>query len=181
MLRIVLALATLLFAGAAAAEPPAIAAWTAFVRLADASGELRRIEGARFPLIPGGACFGWTLITEGVVRDIVSVKEEYTTPATPTHWGIDPTYTTLSEDRHTATSVFEFPPLLGRMFSNSWCVTAGDPPGPYIFKVYLNGDFVRKFCLEGVPPEGFRPIKSATQDGCPDLNSMAPGGGVPAG
>ena len=81
-----------------------------------------------------GIEFGWQLDLAG--HDDFVLREELLLPAAPKHWGTTAA-TTISADRTTATTI-EHVDADTAMIEHRWQISAGDPPGLYLFRVYID-------------------------------------------
>ena len=89
------------------------------------------------PLIPGQA-YGW-IMRMPTSASSVRIREELILPAPAPEWGTFGTPgITVAADRRSAVTEIDVPVVDG-MISNSWEVAEGDPPGPYIIRVSVEG------------------------------------------
>lgn len=96
-------------------------------------------ETDRVPLRPRDACYGWRLHFSAKVSSELAWRDEFTLPAKP---GQDTLLVTRKQDR----------PQNG-WIGNTWCVTAGDPTGAHVIKVYFQDSLRRAFPFFVVSPE----------------------------
>jgi hypothetical protein len=92
-------------------------------------------------LVPG-TTFGWRLKLREPMSSVM-LREEFVLPAAPAYWGLGPD-TRLNEDRTVATTERRVSPTDGWL-SREWTLTAGDPPGDYEMRVFLNDELVKTF------------------------------------
>lgn len=171
----VLLAAAFLWAATGRAEPPPVVRAVAFAFLKSDGYIVQDLNGTRFPLSPDVACIGWRIVL-GRATEEVEMREVYQLPAPAEIWGYDAATTTISEDRTRATTVTTLRPMLRRVIERSWCITEGDPEGPYYISVYLDGRLAETFCYEAVPEADFIDVREAGPNGCADLLSGRAGG-----
>ena len=89
------------------------------------------------PLIPGQA-YGW-IMRVPTRASSVRIREELILPAPAPEWGTfgNPGIT-VAADRRSAVTEIDVPVVDGTI-SNSWQVAEGDPPGPYVIRVSVEG------------------------------------------
>lgn len=92
-------------------------------------------------LVPG-TIFGWRLKLREPMSTVM-LREEFVLPAAPAYWGLGPD-TQLNEDRTVAITERRVSPTDGWL-SREWTMTAGDPPGTYEMRVFLNDELVKTF------------------------------------
>jgi hypothetical protein len=93
-------------------------------------------ETTVIPYRPGQSCFGWAIWVSGGSGD-VTVQEEYRLAGPAPNWSAD-SNSTIHDDRAGATTQLR-ENLDDGLLSNEWCITEGDPIGPYAIRVY-DGD-----------------------------------------
>ena len=100
----------------------------------------------RVPLQEGQG-YGWFIELKTALPK-VRWREELVVPSPPITWGIDKSASqSLSEDRKTMTTEREVVPNRG-LILHVWGVAAGDPKGPHVVRVYVEGKLVRTFEFE---------------------------------
>jgi hypothetical protein len=95
-----------------------------------------------------GQVFGWRMKVD-TRQPRVRVLEELTLPQEPRTWG-DPEpglKRKTSPDGRTATTEVWLEPRDGYI-SHTWVVTQGDPPGPWVIRVQVDGQPPRVFRLD---------------------------------
>jgi len=148
-----LALCTALAAPAGAqstsAQQPAVRVLSAQAGLfglpGDEAGPFK--PSTRLPL-KDGQTFGWTMTVQ-TTRKRVLVREEITLPQEPRTWG-DPEpdiKRKTTPDGKTAITEIWLEPRDG-LIAHTWTVTQGDPKGPWVIKVWVDGQPARVFRLE---------------------------------
>lgn len=107
-------------------------------------GEESFVPADRVPNKPGQA-YGWVLRVK-TDKKAVRWREEFVLPAAPAHWGADAPQApyTLSPDRKVSVTERTEEPKDG-MLMNLWSVAPGDPSGPHVMRVYVEGEQVRTF------------------------------------
>jgi hypothetical protein len=98
-------------------------------------------ETNHIPLV-AGTSFGWRLklaMPDGAMM----LREEFILPAPPAYWGVS-SDTFLSDDRMVAITERIVTPDNGWL-DGRWTVTPGDPSGPYVLRVFLDGTLVKTF------------------------------------
>jgi hypothetical protein len=104
-------------------------------------GDTFFVETNRVPLV-AGAAFGWRLrLKDGATQ--VRLREELELPVAPRIWRHTDD-TSISGDRRTAITERLVHPTAGWL-ENAWSFTAGDPPGRYRLRVYLDDELAREF------------------------------------
>ena len=108
------------------------------------NGEAEFVVTDRVPLIEG-QFYGW-VIKIGPQFSKVKWKEVLELPEAPQSWGAEETSGDLviSEDRKVSVTEEEVFVEDGYI-ANYWNVVAGDPPGDYIMRVYVNDHLVETF------------------------------------
>ena len=108
------------------------------------NGEEEFVVTDRVPLIEG-QFYGWVVkVGPGFTK--VKWKEVFELPEAPQTWGVEETSgdVVISEDGKVSVTegeVFVQDGYIG----NYWSVVAGDPPGDYIMRVYVNDHLVETF------------------------------------
>ncbi|MGI9316799.1 MAG: hypothetical protein ACR2QW_05665 [bacterium] len=108
------------------------------------NGEAEFVITDRVPLIEG-QFYGW-VIKIGPQFAKIKWKEVLELPEAPESWGVEETSGDLviSEDRKVSVMQEEVYVEDGYI-ANYWNVLAGDPPGDYIMRVYVNDHLVETF------------------------------------
>lgn len=115
-------------------------------RMLQADGTEIDQSTTRIPLIPDVSCYQWTIEVDA--KGPLRIKEVFKLPAAPETWGeadndeFSPTEP--SKDRTAAVTIL-FMPAKDGVLANAWCVTAGDPPGPYTIEVFHEEQSLKKF------------------------------------
>ena len=101
----------------------------------------------RVPLQEGQG-YGW-FVELNTTKPKIKWREEMVVPSPPATWGIQNSTAqhTISDDRRTLTTEREVVPNRG-IIHNVWAVAAGDPKGPHVVRVYVEGKLVRTFEFE---------------------------------
>ena len=101
----------------------------------------------RIPLQEGQG-YGW-FVELKTTKPKIKWREEMVVPSPPATWGIQKSTAqhTISDDRRTLTTEREVVPNRG-IIHNVWAVAAGDPKGPHVVRVYVEGKLVRTFEFE---------------------------------
>ncbi len=101
----------------------------------------------RVPLQEGQG-YGWYIELK-TTRPKIKWREEMVVPSPPATWGIQNSTAqhSISDDRRTLTTEREVVPNRGLIY-NVWSVAAGDPKGPHVVRVYVEGKLVRTFEFE---------------------------------
>ena len=105
----------------------------------DRDGKWNVRETDRVPLRPREACYGWRLHFSNNSADEVAWRTEFALPGGP---GKEPSLL--------RTTKREKP--LGGWIGGSWCVTAGDPVGDHVIRVYVANSLARTFPFVVVAP-----------------------------
>lgn len=159
------ALASLAVAAAAIGAESTVGGSRFVVSVIDpATREWHQSEGSVVPLRPDEACFAWQLyvVTEDAT---VTVKEVFSTPASPAHWP-DSADLKISEGGRVAEVSLAFPirtrtwidQLTGRRpngawISHGWCIEAGDPAGTHVIDVREGNRLLHRFCFLVIPDD----------------------------
>ena len=87
--------------------------------------------------------YGWEISFRSTLKNH-NLTEVVTLPA-PTTWGVSAN-TTISLDRRSATSKYHLKSPNGK-FTHAvfWKYAAGDPPGIYLFDIYIDGKKIKSF------------------------------------
>lgn len=108
------------------------------------NGEEQFVVTDRVPLVEG-QFYGWVIkISPGFTK--VKWKEVFELPEAPQTWSVEETSGDILISQDRTVSVTE-----GEVFvqdgyiGNYWSVVAGDPPGDYIMRVYVNDHLVETF------------------------------------
>jgi hypothetical protein len=101
----------------------------------------------RVPLQEGQG-YGWYIELK-TTKPKIKWREEMVVPSPPATWGIQNSTAqhSISDDRRTLTTEREVVPNRGLIY-NVWGVAAGDPKGPHVVRVYVEGKLVRTFEFE---------------------------------
>jgi hypothetical protein len=104
------------------------------------------------PLVVGQP-FGWVIqlrTHQSNATPTVKMREELILPDFPVTWGAtDTTGTrTVSDDSRVASTDFEIQPDTSGMLYRVWSIADGDPPGRYVFKLYIEGKLVKMLGFE---------------------------------
>lgn len=101
----------------------------------------------RVPLQEGQG-YGWYIELK-TTKPKIRWREEMVVPSPPATWGIQNSTAqhSISDDRRTLTTEREVVPNRGLIY-NVWGVAAGDPKGPHVVRVYVEGKLVRTFEFE---------------------------------
>jgi hypothetical protein len=91
---------------------------------------------------------GWRIQLKAHRR--VTWREEFILPGRPKTWGTAPR-TTLAKGETVAVTEKTVLPRQG-WIRNAWVITEGDPLGPYILKVWIQGTPVKTFHFALEPP-----------------------------
>lgn len=108
------------------------------------NGEAEFVITDRVPLIEG-QFYGWVIkLGPGFAK--VKWKEVFELPEAPQSWGAEETSGdhVISKDRKVSVTEEEVFVQDGYI-ANYWNVVAGDPPGDYIMRVYVNDHLVETF------------------------------------
>ena len=136
--------ASLVASSFAATEPEVRVGGSAFVLVDTTEGAKEPLKLASVvPLVPGQV-FGWIMEVD-TTKDVVHWREEFSLPEAPASWGGEAEgHYILSADRRVATSERATAPTKGMIF-NTWTIAAGDPPGHYRIRVFVEGELVKTF------------------------------------
>jgi hypothetical protein len=108
------------------------------------NGEAEFVVTDRVPLIEG-QFYGW-VIKVGPQFAKVKWKEVFELPQAPQSWGPEETSGGLVISRDRKVSVTEEEVFVEDGYiANYWNVVAGDPPGDYVMRVYVNDHLVETF------------------------------------
>jgi hypothetical protein len=104
------------------------------------------------PLVVGQP-FGWVIqlrTHQSNPTPTVKMREELILPDFPVTWGAtDTTGTrTVSDDSRVASTDFEIQPDTSGLLYRVWSIADGDPPGRYVFKLYIEGKLVKELGFE---------------------------------
>jgi hypothetical protein len=101
-------------------------------------------SATKVPLEPGQQ-YGLILQLE-TKKDTIHWREEFTLPAVPKTWGSEELEgeQVVSEDQRTSVTQREVP-LEDGTISNFWEVAAGDPPGHYTIRVFVEDTLAATF------------------------------------
>jgi hypothetical protein len=104
------------------------------------------------PLVVGQP-FGWVIqlrTHQSNPTPTVKMREELILPDFPVTWGAtDTTGTrTVSDDSRVASTDFEIQPDTAGLLYRVWSIADGDPPGRYVFKLYIEGKLVKELGFE---------------------------------
>jgi hypothetical protein len=101
----------------------------------------------RVPLQEGQG-YGWYIELK-TTKPRIKWREEMVLPSPPATWGIQSSTAqhSISDDRRTLATEREVVPNRGLIY-NVWGVAAGDPKGPHVVRVYVEGKLVRTFEFE---------------------------------
>jgi hypothetical protein len=104
------------------------------------------------PLVVGQP-FGWVIqlrTHQSNLTPTVKMREELILPDFPVTWGAtDTTGTrTVSDDSRVASTDFEIQPDTSGLLYRVWSIADGDPPGRYVFKLYIEGKLVKELGFE---------------------------------
>lgn len=102
-------------------------------------GQADVVESTTLVPLLTGTCYNWHLRLSKT-KGSLEITEIYTLPEAPENWGLGSDAITISKNRRTATSALLVTPVDG-WIENGWCVTDGDPEGPYSFEI-KSGDMV---------------------------------------
>lgn len=105
-------------------------------------------EASRRVPLQEGQGYGW-FVELKTTKPKIKWREEMVVPSPPATWGIQNSTAqhTISDDRRTLTTEREVVPNRG-IIHNVWAVAAGDPKGPHVVRVYVEGKLVRTFEFE---------------------------------
>jgi hypothetical protein len=87
--------------------------------------------------------FGWRIRFDGLRRS-VRFREEFILPAPARSWQVGPE-TTVAPDRASATTEGDRHLDSDLKLRNAWIHTPGDPTGPHITRVWVEGTLVAEF------------------------------------
>ena len=105
------------------------------------------VESSTLVPLLAGTCFDWHLKL-GKTKGVVLVTETYHLPAPPEVWDLaEGSLITVSDDGRSAVTILSMTPEDG-WISSGWCVSDGDPPGPYRFDIEANGAALASFDFE---------------------------------
>lgn len=91
-----------------------------------------------------GTSYSWWLKLE-TRKANVTWREEFTLPSAPDQWGAGEPMT-LKDDRRVAVTSQTVTPDNG-WIHHGWSVAAGDPPGKYVMKIYINSQPAHEFAF----------------------------------
>ncbi len=92
--------------------------------------------------------YGW-FVELKTTKPRIKWREELVVPTPPATWGIQGSTAqhSVSDDGRTLTTEREVVPNRGIIY-NVWSVAPGDPKGPHVVRVYVEGKLVRTFDFE---------------------------------
>lgn len=110
------------------------------------AGQDDLVESSTLVPLLDGTCYNWHLRL-GKVKGAVTITELYTLPAVPATWGVSEDGIVVSDDQLSATSTLTLTPEDGWIWSG-WCVSDGDPEGPYQFVIKSGDKLLHTFDFE---------------------------------
>ena len=109
----------------------------------------QRYPTVRVPYRPDAICYEWVVFFETENRE-VTVRELVELPAAPASWGdVAALELDVATDGTSAVSLLS-DSIADSQISRRWCVSAGDPLGPYRIRVYLGERLLEDFQFEMV-------------------------------
>lgn len=141
MKRLLLAASLFLLAAPAFAQNVVETDFT--IAVPDGSGGQITESSTLVPLLEG-ACYDWH-IKLAKTKGTIEVVEVYTMPGQPEHLGLDENgQSVVSDDGLTVTTTRSLTPDDG-WIGDGWCVSAGDPVGPYSFEIKAGDTLLHRF------------------------------------
>jgi len=109
----------------------------------------QRYPTVRVPYRPDAICYEWVVFFETENRE-VKVRELVELPAAPASWGdVAALELDVATDGRSAVSELS-DSIADSQVSRRWCVSAGDPLGPYRIRIYLGERLLEDFQFEMV-------------------------------
>jgi hypothetical protein len=122
------------------------------------------------PLLPGNACYTWYIRVDAPETPL-TVVERLTLPV-GIDWGTQSPETVVEPDGRSAVTTSSMTTDGEGWFSHGWCVAEGDPAGPHLIEVSVDGQQLASFPFEvlaadvytfPVPDVPERAMRSANQ------------------
>lgn len=112
------------------------------------------VRNDRFvPLLPDNACYTW-YVRADAPDTTLQVVERFTLPA-PIDWGTQSPETVIEDGGRIAVTTSEMPTDGLGWFSHGWCAAEGDPTGPHLIEVSVDGKALASFPFEVIAPVSY--------------------------
>jgi hypothetical protein len=98
------------------------------------------------PLLPGNACYNWYVRVDATSAPL-TVGERMTLPIA-IDWGTQLPETVIEEDGKVAVTTSSMTTDGDGWFTHGWCAAEGDPTGPHLIEVSVDGQMLASFPFE---------------------------------